>query len=234
MKKLCLSLAGLAALAACGGGSSSTLSPATVAAYQRSTLSASTAVTTYQSATQTMTTPSQCQAAVQQYASAMTAAIQQMQQHAQEMDDHMRSMGQPGAADVTCGADVMEAQLQDHLAHACGSGDLNQDRTLAQQHSQTMAQDADHLQMRAAGMAAMAGGDGATAGAGMMGDGGMMGTDAMNATMSTMMANGFTAPDGEHMGWNDAMPGCAYHDGQYTPTAPTPPPSTTPAATPAG
>jgi hypothetical protein len=116
------------------------------------------------------------------------------------MDDHMRSMGQSAAADMTCGAEVMAAQLQQHLGVACSSDDMAQNRSVAAQHCQLMTADADHLQMRAAGMASMIS-------VGGMG-GSMMGNGDMAAAMQSMMNAGFTAPDGQHTNWGDPMPGC--------------------------
>ncbi|HYS80641.1 MAG TPA: hypothetical protein VEM76_08020, partial [Anaeromyxobacteraceae bacterium] len=75
--KIQFALATLLALSACGG-SNAGVSPTDVAAYQRSALSASSAVSTYQTTTQNMTTPAECQAAAQQYAAQMGAAIQAM------------------------------------------------------------------------------------------------------------------------------------------------------------
>jgi hypothetical protein len=204
-------LAGALALSACGG-STTGVSPTAVTEYQRAALSASSAVTTYASSTQTMITPADCQAAAQQYAAQMGAAVQGMRQTSSSMDDHMRSMGQSGAADMTCGAEVMATQLQQHLGVACSSADMNQNRAVAAQHCQQMAVDADHLQMRAAGMGAMMGAGG-TMGAGMMGSG------DMSSAMQNMMDSGFTAPDGQHMGWNETLPGCTLNGGTYQPTS---------------
>ena len=210
--KIQFALATLLALSACGG-SNAGVSPTDVAAYQRSALSASSAVSTYQTTTQNMTTPAECQAAAQQYAAQMGAAIQAMHQTSSSMDEHMKSMEQPVAADMTCGADVMSQQLQQHLGVACSSGDMAQNRTIAAQHCQQMAADADHLQMRAAGMGAM------TSGGGTMGGGGMMGSSSdMSAAMGSMMDGGFTAPDGQHMSWGEPMHGCTLSGGTYQPS----------------
>ena len=210
--KTSFSLVALLGLAACGGGAG-TVNPGAVAAYQRAALSASSAVTTYQSATQAMATSADCEAAVQQYAAQMGTAIQGMRQQSSSMDDHMQSMGQSVAADMTCGAEVMAGQLQQHLGVACSSTDMAQNRTVAAQHCQEMIADADHLQMRAAGMEAMVGDGGA--------GGGMMGNGDMGVAMKTMMQSGFTAPDGQQMGWSDPMPGCTQWGGAYQPSAST-------------
>jgi hypothetical protein len=202
-----LALAAAIALSACSG-SSSGVSASDVAAFQSSALAASTAVTTYREATQTMTTPAGCQAAVQQYANEMGAAAQGMSRTSSRMDEHMRSMGQSAAADMTCGAEVMAQALQQHLGVACSSGDMAQNRTVAAQHCQQMAADADHLQMRAAAMSAMFG----------HGDM-MMGDSDMSTMMTSMMDGGYTAPDGEHMSWTDPMPGCTFSGGTYRVTA---------------
>ena len=208
--KIGLALAALLALSACGGGNTA-VSPSAVAAYQRVALSASTAVTSYRSATQTMTTPADCQTAVQQYAAQMGSAIQALGQTSSSMDDHMRSMGQSAAADMTCGAEVMAAQLQQHLGVACSSAEMSQNRSVAAQHCQLMAADADHLLMRGAGMESMVsnGGMGGT----------MMGSGDMAAAMQSMMNGGFTAPDGQHMSWGDPMPGCTLSGGIYQPSS---------------
>jgi len=223
--KIGFPLAAMLALSACGG-SSSGVNPTAVSEFQRAALSTSSAVTTYQSATQTMSTPAGCQAAAQQYAAQMGAAIQAMLQTSSSMDDHMRSMGQPTAADMTCGADVMAQLLQQHMGVACSSADMTQNRAVAAQHSQQMTADADHLQMRAAAMTAMAGG------AGMMGDGGMMGSSDMASAMQNMMDSGFTAPDGEHMTWGEPVNGCTLSGGTYQPSSGAD--GGTPATTPAG
>ncbi len=206
------SLAAALALSACGG-SGSGVSPTDVAAYQRSALSASSAVSTYQATTQSMAAPAECEAAAHQYAAQMNGALQVMHQTSSGMDEHMHSMGQSAAADMTCGADVMAQVLQQHLDVACSSADMAQNRALAAQHCQQMAADADHLQMRAAGMGAM------TSGGGMMGSGGMMGNSDMTEAMGTMMTDGFTAPDGHHMNWSDSMHGCTLAGGTHHPSS---------------
>lgn len=210
--RLLVQLAAAVTLSACGGASSS-LSPAAVTQYRQAALSASTAVTTYQGSTQTMATPSDCQAAAQQYATQMGAAVNAMRTTSSSMDDHMRSMGQPGAADMTCGAEVLAMQLQQQMGVACASADMAQNRAVAAQHCQEMALATDHLQMRAAAMTSMMG----TAG-GAMG-GGMMGGADMTSAMQGMMDGGFSAPDGQHLTWSDAMPGCTLSGGTYQPAA---------------
>ncbi|GEJ59126.1 hypothetical protein [Anaeromyxobacter diazotrophicus] len=220
-----LLLAAAVTLSACGGASTSP-STAAVTQYRQAALSASTAVTTYQSSTQTMATPADCQAAAQQYAAQMGAAVAAMRASSGSMDDHMRSMGQPGAADMTCGAEVLATQLQQQMGVACASTDMAQNRAVAAQHCQQMALAADHLQMRAAAMASMMGtgsgatGGGMTSGGGMMGGSGMMSGADMTSAMQGMTDGGFTGPDGQHLAWSDAMPGCTMSGGTYQP-APT-------------
>lgn len=242
-----ITLAGLLALAACGGASTGTspsgMPAGDAAAYEGSALSLSAAVTAYQDAAQTMSTPAQCQAAVQQYGTAMTAALAQVRARAGAVDQAFQAAGDPAAADATCGATVMADRLRLHLAEACTTGDMTRERARAQDHLREMTQDAAHVEMRAAGLCdgtCDATCQGCTASGDQTQtqtrdcDGGTCDGGTCDATCDGSMSRdrirdaGYTTSDGQHLGWDEPMPGCTYRNGQYEAT-----PSASP-STPAG
>jgi len=164
-----------ATLSACGAGSSST----DVSAFQQNVTAATQALDSYQAATGTMMTAGDCTTAVSAYASPMQSDLDRMMSGSGAMDDLMRSMGPASRADVTCGVQGMNAELQHHLQVACHESDMVQDRGEAARHVAAMAYGLQHMQMRAAEVSAGSGqmGPGMMNGGWRMWDGGTMSLD---------------------------------------------------------
>jgi hypothetical protein len=170
-------------LAACvalsGCGSSVSTSP-DVSTFEQQLAAATAALSSYQAATQTMSTAAICGAAVNGYAGPMQDDLGHMMSTSGAMDDHMRSMGEPARADVTCGLQGMDDELRQHLQVACHSGDMAQNRAEAARHVAAMANSLQHMQMRAAEVSAGTGhgmGPGMMDGGWRMPDGGVMDPD---------------------------------------------------------
>jgi hypothetical protein len=107
----------------------------------------------------------------------MQGDLDHMMPTAGSMDDHMRSMGEPSRADVTCGLSGMDDELRQHLQVACHDGDMARNRTEAARHVASMTEGLQHMQMRAAEVSAAIGhgmGPGMMDGGWWRSDGGMM------------------------------------------------------------
>ena len=163
-------------LAGCGSSPGTSADPAVFA---QQAVTATATLAAYQTATQGMSTPSECAAAVNGYGGSMRGDIDQMKSGASAMDDQMRHMGDASRADVVCGMQGMEDELRQHLQVACSSGDMGQNRAEAARHVAAMADGLQHMQMRAAEVSAGTGhtGPGMIDGGWRMFDGGMMGAD---------------------------------------------------------
>jgi hypothetical protein len=156
------------ALAGCGG----TNGGSDVTAFQQDVTAATQALGTYQAATRTMSTTTDCSAAVNAYGTPMQAELDHMTSVSGSMDDHMRSMGQPSRADVGCGVQGMDHELRRHLQVACHDAEMGHNRDEAAQHVAAMGNALRHMQMRAAEAS-----DGRIDAGWRMGDGGMMEPD---------------------------------------------------------
>lgn len=170
----------LAACVALSGCGSSVWSSGEVSVFEQDVLTATAALDSYQAATQAMSTPGDCGAAVNGYASRMQDDLGHLMSTSGSMDDQMRSMGEPARADVTCGLQGMDDELRLHLQAACRAADMAQNRAEAARHVAAMADGLQHMQMRAGEVSA---GMGHGMGPGMMDggwrtfDGGMMSPD---------------------------------------------------------
>jgi len=179
------------ALVACGPGGSNS---GDVSAFEQQVLAATAALDSYQAATQAMSTPGDCGAAVNGYASPMRDDLGHLMSTSGAMDGQMRSMGEPARADVTCGLQGMDDELRQHLQVACHASDMAENRAEAARHVAAMADGLQHMQMRAAEVSA---GMGHGMGPGMMDggwrtfDGGMMDPDD-----HPMGCPGGASPDG--------------------------------------
>jgi hypothetical protein len=164
-----------AALSGCGGGSSST----DVSAFQQNVAAATQALNSYQAATGTMMTPGDCTTAVNGYGSPMQGDLDRMISGSAAMDDLMRSLGPASRADVTCGLQGMNDELQHHLQVACHESGMVQNRDEASRHIAAMAYGLQHMQMRGAELSAGPGqmGPGMMNGGWRMWDGGTMSLD---------------------------------------------------------
>ena len=197
--KIFSALASVLVLAACGTGNNSMgVSTADVSSYDRAALAVSGSVATYRAATTSMASPSDCQAAVHQYAAQVQPALDQMKGMSSRMDGAMKSMGQTMRADMECGADVMRGELEQHMSVACTAADVEANRAEAARHSDAMEGFSEHMRMRASEVGSMMGRMGS--GMGMM-DG------------SQQADGGWTMPDGGTMPWNHAIAGCVTVDG---------------------
>lgn len=183
-------------LAACGGSSSTGLDPATVSAYDSSTLAVAQSVATYDAAATGIATADDCAAAVRQYAAQVLPQVEQLRNTARRMDEGMRSMGNAACADMECGAEVLRQRIEQHLGSACGSGDMDQDRIQAQLHCDDMLQLTDRLRTRDRDFA----------------------PDAMYGTMTqgSGTTGGGTAQGGS-TATCDPMPGCQFQGGTFQP-----------------
>ena len=154
-------------LSGCGGASVSGSSDATV--FQQGVAAAIQALDSYQAATDTMSTAAGCGTAVSGYGAPMQGDLDRMRSRSGSMDDQMRGMGQPSRADVTCGLQGMDDELQHHLKVACHEADMDHNREEAARHVAAMGTALQHMQMRAAEASAAMG---QGMGPGMMVDGG--------------------------------------------------------------
>jgi len=164
-----------ATLLACGGSSNSS----DVSAFQQNVAAATQALDSYQAASGTMMNAGDCTAAVNGYGSHMQGDLDRMMSGSGAMDDAMRSMGPASRADVTCGVQEMNGELQHHLQLACHESDMVQNRDEATRHVAAMANGLLHMQMRAAEVSAGPGqiGPGMMNGGWRMWDGGTMSLD---------------------------------------------------------
>ena len=178
MKKLVVAV--VVGVAACSG-SSPNGSSADVLALASVSQDMSAAVATYRTSAAAMSDSSTCLAAQASYDAQLGPMLDRMKQMTGALDDHMRSMGHTGDADMTCASNAMAAEVARHQAAACTSG-VDANKAEAAHHADAMDDMIDHQGMRATEMGSAMGM------AGMM-DGGMMGSDG-----------GWTLPDGGMMG----------------------------------
>ena len=172
-----LVLVGCAVVLGCGG-SSVTSNPG-VSAFPRDVAAAAQALDSYQAATGTMMTAGDCTAAVNGYAGPMQGDLDRMMSGSGAMDDQMRSMGQASRADVTCGVQGMDDELQHHLQVACHDSNMAHNRDEASRHIAAIANGLQHMQMRAVEVSVGIGqmGPGMMDGGWRTWDGGMMSPD---------------------------------------------------------
>lgn len=198
-----------AALTACAGSDSTRTSGMDATAYRSTALQLSSAATSYDTATSTMTTPAECTDALQQHLSQLQPVAQQMGQLAGPMDGAMESMGRMTDADMECGFTVMQQQLRQYAAGACSASDMAANREAARQHVATLQALSNHMQMRADEVSQLAAG---TTPGGLQA--GMMQGSGPTGTTGT-----WTMPGGGTMSWGDAMPGCQLVNGTFQPGA---------------
>ncbi len=176
MKKLMVVV--VAVVAACSGSNGSS---ADVLALASVSQDMSAAVATYRASAAAMSDASTCQAAQSSYDAQLGPMLDRMKQMTGALDDHMKTMGHPGDADMSCASSAMAAEVARHRTAACASG-VDANKAEAGHHADAMDEMIDHQVGRAAEMGSAMGM------AGMM-DGGMMGSDG-----------GFALPDGGMMG----------------------------------
>ena len=162
------------ALAGCGG--TSVGSSSDVTAFEQDVAAATQALDGYQAATRTMSTASDCNAAVSGYRAPMQSDLNHMMSRSAAMDDHVRSMGQPSRADVGCGLQGLDDELRRHLQVACHEPEMEHNREEAARHIAAMASGLQHMQMRAAEVSGWMG-SGMMDGGWRMQDGGVMDPD---------------------------------------------------------
>jgi hypothetical protein len=165
-------------LSGCGGAGVANGS-SDLSAFQQEITAAAQALDSYQGATGTMMSATDCSAAVNGYADPMRGDLDRMMDGSGGMDDDMRSMSQASHADVTCGVQGMHDELGHHLQVACHEADMVHNREEAARHIAAMANGLHHMQMRAAEISAGMGqmGPGMVDGGWRMWDGGMMSPD---------------------------------------------------------
>jgi hypothetical protein len=141
-------LVGALVATACGAGTSST-SPtsSTVEAYQALGQKMADTVTAYHSETGSMPDPEACQAAFETYQAEMAQHVTHMQELSTEMDSRMGEH-HAEAADMTCVANAMSAELERHAGAACATHDLEADRAEAADHVATMTMEMEHQRIR--------------------------------------------------------------------------------------
>jgi hypothetical protein len=222
MKTLYALAAGLALGACSTMGNSSGVSTSDVAALDQAAAAVSSSDSTYQTATSSMASPSDCTAAVQHYSAEVQPHVDRLGQMSGRMDAAMSAMGEMMGADIECGAAVMRQELQHHLAVACASTDMGANRGEASRHVTAMQGYADHMRMRADELGTMMGESGGmmSQGNGLMGGGGsMMDGGSVTPDGGSMMDGGWVTPDGGMMPFNHTMPGCTFVDGGFSPDA---------------
>lgn len=189
---------------ACGSSSrppSTTANAAQAGSFDQAALTAANAVTRYQQAASRATTPTECSAALRQYAAQLQPLLDQLRSLARPMDDYVTSAGNMMAGDMECGVQVMADELVHHQALACTSADMTANHAEAQRDVDAMMAITGHLEMRSVQVG------------GMMGEGGMMagpGQTMDAGWMSGWTDGGWRMPDGGMVSYDQAMPGCTY------------------------
>jgi hypothetical protein len=107
--------------------------------------------------------------------------VDRMKQLCGGLDDHMKSLGRPGDADLACASNAMAAEVVRHRAAACTAA-VDANKLEAARHAGAMDDMIAHQSGRATELGSAMGMSG-------MMDGGMMGADG-----------GWTLPDGGMMG----------------------------------
>ncbi len=160
-------------------------------AFQQDVAAATQALDGYQAVTRTMATAADCSAAVNGYGTTMRDDLGRLSSMSGSMDDQMRSMGQQSRADVGCGVQGMQDELQRHLQVACHEADMEHNRAEAAEHVAAMGNALQHMDMRATEVAAGTG-------------------HAMGGGMGPGMMDGgwWQLPDGGHMDPDDHPMGC--------------------------
>jgi len=152
-------------LAACGGSTSGP-DTAEIQAFNTAAQGVSSAVATYGTQAEAMTSPASCTAAQTTYDAQARPLVGLMQGMGASMDGMMDSMGHMDADDMACSAGAMMAELDRHRAVACASAtDMTPNKAEAQQHVASMSRWAGHEMGRSHDLGSMSG----------MGMGGMMG-----------------------------------------------------------
>lgn len=208
-----LMLAGVvAAMAACGG-SSDTSNTQDVQSFDTAGQDISAKVATYRAQAATMADMAACTAAENTFDGQVRPMVERMKQMSGAMDDRMRSMNGSDDADMGCGSDAMQAELDRHRAAACASSDMAMNRAEASQHADMMDELVTHQRGRAAELASMmgTGGNGSMMG-GHMTDGGWIMDGGGVVVMCSRAADGGYLMDGGTM---DAgpMPDAGMTDG---------------------
>ena len=178
MKRIMVAVA--VGVAACSG-SNTNGSTADVQSLASVTQEMSAAVVAYRASAGAMSDASTCQGAQSSYDAQMGPMIDRMKQMSGGLDDHMKSMGRTGDADIACASNSMAVEVERHRAAACVAAvDVN--KVEATHHADAMDDMLAHQRGRATEMGSAMGMSG-------MMDGGTMGADG-----------GWTLPDGGTMG----------------------------------
>jgi hypothetical protein len=159
-----------AAIAGCGGSSSS--SAPDVRGFATTAGQISTAASTYGTTAAAATDVPGCQSVHSAYDGQVHPMVDRMRSMSGGMDDQWMSMGHPEDADVSCGADAMAAELARHDAAACTSADMRANHAESARHATAMEGWAQHEQTRADDMGGMMGMSGMGGGGGSGGGGG--------------------------------------------------------------
>jgi hypothetical protein len=178
MKRLMVAVA--LGVGACSGSNTSSTS-ADVQSLTSVAQDMSAAVASYRSSAAAMSDASTCQAAQSSYDAQMGPMVDRMKQLCGGLDDHMKSSGHPGDADLACASNAMGAEVVRHKAAACAAA-VDVDKVEATRHADAMDDLIAHQSGRATELGSAMGMSG-------MMDGGMMGADG-----------GWTLPDGGTMG----------------------------------
>jgi hypothetical protein len=205
-----LMLAGVvAAMAACGG-SSNTSNTQDVQSFDTTGQDISAKVATYRAQAATILDMAACTAAENDFDGQVRPMVERMKQMSGAMDDRMRSMNGSDDADMGCGSDAMQAELDRHRAVACASSDMATNRAEASQHADMMDELVTHQRGRAAELASMMGmgGNGSMMG-GHMTDGGWI----MNGGGVVVMCS--RAADGGYLMDAGPMPDAGMMDGGH-------------------
>lgn len=98
-----------------------------------------------------------CQSAHAAYDAQVRPMVDRLQAMSGAMDERMTMMGRGGDADMTCGADAMDAELAHHAAAACASVGMDANHAEAERHAAAMESWAEHQRERADELGGMMG-----------------------------------------------------------------------------
>lgn len=152
----------LTAVIAAGCGDSSDERP-DVRAYAGLAQQISASASAYGTAAEATSDVPSCQSGHGAYDAQVRPMVERMHAMSGDMDREMATMGHTAEADMTCGADAMIAEFDDHHAVACTSADMTANHAEAGRHAAAMQAWAEHQRARSEQMGEMMG---------MMGTGG--------------------------------------------------------------
>jgi hypothetical protein len=158
-----VTMAALAAgtLAAAGCGSTSAgASQGDAQAYGALAVQISSTAAAYGAAAAATVDPVDCASAHASYDGQVHPLVDRMRSLSGPMDQQMGMMGHGADADMSCGADAMEAELAGHDAVACATTVMDANHAEAARHVAAMAGWADHQRVRADEEVGLMGGGG--------------------------------------------------------------------------